>query len=205
MEVARARRFCNPARKVDANGNFPIEDIRQHLTFYSTYPQSGPLRWAIARNQFGAQQVLVLREPVALAVPTHKPPHEVPQGLDHFRCYAATGAAVNKGVALSDQFIPALTGHLVLNPVLFCNPTLKRHDDVATEIQNPGQHLTCYSMTRVPFETQRDVRNQFGAQSFQIGPPDMLCLPTRKLNWGGIPDAPIGGRGAESPLPPGLN
>lgn len=201
VEVVRAKHFCNPTRKIDANGSFPIEDVRQHLTFYSTYPQTSPLRWAVTGNQFGAQQVLVLREPVALAVPTHKPPHEAPKGLDHFRCYAAYGARVNKGVRLSDQFITPLTGHFVLNPVMFCNPTLKRHDDTVTEIQNPDEHLTCYSMTRAQFKTERDVRNQFGAQFFAIGAPDTLCVPSRKLAWGVIPDTPIGTQETANPAP----
>jgi len=204
IEVLRARRFCNPTRKVDENGQFGINDIRQHLTFYATYPQEGPLRWAVVSNQFGQRQVLILREPVALAVPTHKPPHEAPKGLDHFRCYAANGAAVNKGVGLSDQFITPLTGHFVLNPKMFCNPVQKRHNDTITEIQNPDEHLTCYSMTRVPFNMQRDVRNQFGGQSFQIGPPDTLCVPSRKLLWGQIPDAPVGAAGLQGVPAPTL-
>lgn len=200
VEVVRARRFCNPTRKIDENGNFPIEDINQHLTFYATYPQIGPLRWAVVSNQFGQRQVLVLREPVGLAVPTLKPPHEFPKGLDHFRCYAASGASVNKGVRLSDQFITPLTGHFVLNPKLFCNPVQKTHDDVVTEIQNPDQHLTCYAMTRTQYQDGREVRNQFGDQAFRIGPADTLCVPSRKLVWQQIPDSPIGDQAAQAPF-----
>ena len=153
VDVRRAKRFCNPAAKFHPgipNPFFPITDDRQHLMFYSTFPQSEPLRVVELDNQFG-RQTLLLREAVALAVPTEKRipgPHPFPLGLDHFRCYGAWGAFANTSVWLSDQFIAPFTGHFVLNPVSFCNPVQKR--DVTggvTPIQHPELHLTCYSWT----------------------------------------------------------
>ncbi len=195
IDVRRAVRFCNPTRKFHQGQLFNIEDPRQHLTFYATFPQEGPLRVAVVDNQFG-QQVLLLREPVALAVPTLKldPPHRPPVGLDHFRCYAAHGTAAIQPVvvALSDQFITPFTGHFVLNPVSFCNPVRKRHGDQITEIQHPDAHLTCYSTTRVRFTRETAIENQFGANRLVVGPPDRLCVPTRKLAWREIPDLPLG-------------
>ena len=192
VEVGRAIRFCNPTRKWHAGTVFGVADIRQHLTLYRTFPESSPLRIAVISNQFGQQQTLRVRDAVALAVPTQKSPHNAPQGLDHFRCYAASGNPVGQGVGLGDQFIPALTGHLVLDPLLFCNPVEKTHGTVVTPIAHPEAHLTCYSMTRVPFTREVATRNQFGAQTLVVGRPDILCVPTKKLRWQEIPDGPVG-------------
>ena len=46
-------------------------------------------------------------------------------------------------------------------------------------------------------EPGRDILNQFGAQVLKLGPPDTLCVPTRKIAWIPIPDAPIGTPTAE--------
>jgi hypothetical protein len=207
VEVLRARRFCNPVEKHHRNQIFRVEDDRQHLMFYSTYPQDGPVRLVALSNQFNAPgaayQLWWLGEPVSLAVPTHKPPHDRPEGLDHYRCYAASGSQILEPVRLADQFVP-LHGRYVLNPVLFCNPVRKVHVTGAqTPILNPDQHMACYSTTRVPFQTNRDIINQFGVQVVAVGPPDTLCVPTRKLGFATIPDAPIGAAGrSDSPGEP---
>ena len=194
-QVVRARRFCNPAGKFHRNQFFPVQDDRQHLTFYATFPQSSPLRIVQLSNQFNrpgtTQQTWRVREAVALAVPTHKPPHDRPEGLDHYRCYAANGNPVFEGVGLVDQFL-SFTGRFVLDPVMFCNPVQKTRLDTGevTPIMNRDAHLACYSMTRAPFQGERDVANQFGRQTFALGPPDTICVPTRKIAFTEIPDIP---------------
>lgn len=195
-EAVRAVRFCNPAGKAHRNQFFPIQDDRQHLTFYATFPQSEPIRIVTLSNQFDRAatqpQTWIVREAVSLAVPTHKPPHNPPVGLDHYRCYAAysTGALAPEVVGLVDQFLP-LGARAVLHPSLFCNPVEKKRVDTGqvTPILNPNQHLACYTTTRVQFQRNRDIINQFGAQVLVLGPPDTLCVPTRKVAWTTIPDA----------------
>lgn len=205
VEVVRARRFCNPAGKFHRNEYSPLTDVRQHLTMYATFPQSAPLRIVTLSNQFNRvgtpSQVWRLREAVALAVPTHKPPHEAPKGLDHFRCYAASGNPVGEPIALLDQFV-RVSSHFVLDPVLFCNPVRKTlPSGEVTPVEHPEEHLACYSMTRVRFSTSRDVENQFGRQTFQIGPSDTVCVPTRKISWTVIPDTIVGTGGAADSEP----
>ncbi len=198
VEVLRARRFCNPAWKFHRGQFVPVQDQRQHLTFYATFPQAAPLRIVQLSNQFDLPgtppQTWRLREAVALAVPTHKPPHDRPEGLDHYRCYAANGNLTFEVVGLFDQFLPFL-GHVVLDPILFCNPVQKTRLDSGevTPVLNPDVHLACYSMTRVPFQGERDIANQFGRQTFALGPPDTLCVPTRKISFREIPDMPLSG------------
>ena len=197
VDVVRARRFCNPAGKLHRNEFSPVRDDRQHLLFYATFPQAAPVRVVALSNQFNrvgsAQQLWWLREAVALAVPTHKPPHDRPEGLDHYRCYAASGDPVSEVVGLVDQFLPG-GGRVILHPVLFCNPVQKTLLDTGevTPVLNPEQHLACYSMTRARFQTSRDVINQFGAQVLALGPADTLCVPTRKLGFTTIPDDVFG-------------
>lgn len=190
--VRRAVRFCNPTRKYHNGQVFDVADIRQHLTIYSIYPQDSPLRIVRISNQFGQQQTLLTRAQVALAVPTQKIPHDPPVRLDHYQCYEAWGPVLNQPAALSDQFITPFTWHQVLNPYMFCNPVEKTHAGNVTPIVDKEAHLACYWMTRVPYETVRDTRNQFGFQVVQVGPADTLCVPTRKLGFTVIPDSPPG-------------
>jgi hypothetical protein len=197
VDVVRARRFCNPTRKFHRNQFQPVQDIRRHLTFYATFPQSSPLRLVQISNQFDRPGTTPptwrVREAVSLAVPTQKPPHDRPEDLDHYRCYAANGNPVFEGVGLADQFQTAFMGHFVLDPVLFCNPVQKTRLDTGetSPVFNRELHLACYSMTRVPFERTQDVANQFGRQTFALGPPDTLCVPTRKLAVKEIPDVTL--------------
>ncbi len=197
VKVRTALRFCNPTRKIHRRFDAGVRDIRQHLTMYSTFPQAGPRRIVAIRNQFGRQR-LIVREPIALAVPTRKldgglAPHDFPLGLDHFRCYSATGRPPrrdNAVVGLSDQFVLDTHKHLVFEPVSFCNPAVKVTPDGAEfPIHNERAHLTCYSMTRTRFEGRVVVANQFDEeQFFELGPADTLCVPTQKLQVDAIDD-----------------
>ncbi len=192
VEAVRVRRFCNPVGKYHRGQFYPVQDISQHLTFYATYPQSGPLRIVTLSNQFdrpGTPQVWRVREGIALALPTHKPPHDRPEKLDHFRCYAASANPIGEGVGLIDQFLP-FHGRLVIDPVMFCNPVQKTRLDTGevTEVQHPELHLACYSTMRAKFQGTRDIDNQFGRQRLTLGPADTLCVPTRKISWVTIAD-----------------
>ncbi len=188
VKVRTGVRFCNPTRKLHRRFDVGVADIRQHLTMYSTFPQAGPRRVVGIRNQFGRRR-LIVREPVALAVPTQKlegglAPHDFPLGLDHFRCYSASGRRIrgdNARIGLSDQFTLDLNKHLVFEPVLFCNPAVKVTSNEEFPIRNERAHLTYYSMTRTRFEGRAFVSNQFGDQFFELGPADTLCVPTEKL------------------------
>jgi hypothetical protein len=197
VEVVRPVRFCNPVGKFHRGQFTPVVDDRQHLTFYITFPQDDPLRIVTLSNQFNpvgaAQQVWRVGDGIILAVPTQKPPHNRPEGLDHYRCYIAHGNPVNEIVGLIDQFLP---GHLraVLDPILFCNPVRKTRLDTneVTPILNPNQHMACYTTTRMPFQGSRDLLNQFGPQTMAFGRSDILCVPTRKIGFQTIPDNPFG-------------
>ncbi len=178
--VGNIFRFCNPTRKVHDDRITPIQRPDNHLTLHQMAPQPLVHRRVKIRNQFGEQQ-LITHDARILAVPTQKAPHGPAIGLSHFNCYAAEGPLVSKPVALQDQFFAS--NHTMGRPVLFCNPVRKWHSGVVTPIANPNDHLTCYSMSRVPFTRVANIRNQFGDLQVKTSYADMSCVPTQKLAW----------------------
>ena len=149
VEVVRARRFCNPVGKFHRGQFSPVQDERQHLTFYATFPQSAPLRIVRLSNQFnpagrpsrcgGYGKLWPWLCPRTSRRTTR------PWALTTIGCYAANGNPVFEGVGLVDQFVP-FVGHFVLNPVLFCNPVQKTHGPVWSR------------RSRIPTPTWRAIR-----------------------------------------------
>jgi hypothetical protein len=83
---------------------------------------------------------------------------------------------------LEDQFTPGDPQPArVLRPRLFCNPTEKRHADVVVPIQNPQNHLLCYTMTTPDIPAEARILNQFENNLLPLAKPDLLCVPTAKL------------------------
>ena len=178
--VMDAVRLCNPTEKRYLDKITPISDPNNHLTMYRIITaQPSITRMVVVRNQFGLQRLRVGQAEV-LAVPTQKLPHTLPEGLDHFKCYRATGRNINKVVGLNDQFLPSPQVR-VLEPFGFCNPVGKKHNDVETPILNPKAHLVCYTTSREPFATGVGIINQFGQQGLSVYEADLLCVPSNKL------------------------
>jgi hypothetical protein len=83
---------------------------------------------------------------------------------------------------LEDQFTLANPQPAtVLRPRLFCNPTEKAHGGAVVPIQNPQNHLLCYTMTTPDIPAEARVLNQFENDLFSLAKPDLLCVPTAKL------------------------
>ena len=187
--VRRVVRFCNPVEKVRLDtvppDVTPIIHPENHLKLYRIFTDDldlAPTRKVLIQNQFGKKTIRTFHQEV-LAVPTQKlapSPHPPPQDLDHFKCYRAYGAAINKFVTLRDQF------HIEENvkvgyPFGFCNPTVKIHGGVTTPITNPDDHLVCYKITRKPFTGPVVGLNQFGQENLTVREADLLCVPSKKL------------------------
>ncbi len=179
--VRQAIRFCNPTKKAHGGVVTPINNPDAHLKMYAIeQPKVDPNRVALVNNQFGEQKIR-LGQPVILATPTQKAPHEPPQRLDHFQCYRAQGEGVFRTVELIDQFTGGEVK--VLDQQLFCNPGVKIHDGVTTPIDNKRDHLTCYATSVQPFQTIAKTRDQFLAEVLHVHDPDLLCVPSHKLHW----------------------
>jgi len=186
----RAVRLCNPVEKIHVNTRTtPITNPKAHLMLFRIPPQPIVPRDVVVKNQFG-HQVLAVRDPQVLAVPTAKtradlgqlPPDGLPTGLDHFKCYSASGKRVKDRVTLKDQFHTEQVR--VLDPIGFCNPTRKIHNGVATGVQDAETHLTCYTITPSPFAgASLHIANQFGRGQIRVLKADVLCVPSRKLSW----------------------
>ena len=188
VHVAEAVHFCNPVQKTrfDASGRptvTPISDEDHHLTFYRIDPdgQTEPHVVSI-NNQFGREQKFEVTSPIFLAVPTQKlipGEHQEPENLDHFQCYQAIGDTTEVLFDLRDQFLTEQQVKLG-NPVALCNPVEKNHDGIITPRKNPDDHLMCYQIEGLPFDTNVRTFNQFGDAGYPVTRADMLCVPSEK-------------------------
>lgn len=164
--VGQLRQFANPVSK-DGEA---IKDRNRHFTIYdaqTTFPD--PLRAVHVQNQFGDQDLLI-DHLLFLLVPAQKiePGLDFPDTLDHYKGYRVfSGPVINRTVSLADQFGEE-DGVLVLEPLVFCVPSLKRYGGRLEEIKNPTDHLTIYRIVGRDFHTARDVRDQFFPQPIQL-------------------------------------
>lgn len=182
-KVFKAIRFCNPVAKTTSDGVVtPIADPFLHMTLYLTAPTDlAPTRRVVVQNQFGRQR-LYLYSPIVLAVPTRKNDEPTSNNTGHYKCYSASGRNLRLPVELEDQFTPAdPQAARVFRPRLFCNPTEKRHGNVTVPIQNPENHLLCYTMTTKDMTAEARISNQFENNLLPLAKPDLLCVPTAKL------------------------
>jgi hypothetical protein len=209
-------RICNTTRKLINNVTTPMTNPTHHLAMYQINPQPIIPRTVVVSNQFDSAttgQTLMVSDARFLLVPSGKIPlpgttPSPSPDLDHYKCYAAGGNRVNLLPFLTDEFIAENT--FVLWPVLFCNPVLKIHGNVTTNIQNNRDHLTCYATTGTGFAGSTNppgvgIRNQFGTVGVPVLKPDMFCVPSLKLSWT-VEVQPAGSASAKTaPKPAGAN
>ncbi|HLJ29985.1 MAG TPA: hypothetical protein VKY85_24980 [Candidatus Angelobacter sp.] len=186
-------RICNTTQKLINNVTTPMTNPNHHLAMYQLSPQPITPRIVVVTNQFtpSTGQTLMVSDARFLLVPSGKIPLPGTQpdpspDLDHYKCYAAGGPQLNVLPFLTDEFITERT--FVLWPVLFCNPTVKIHTNVTTNIQNNRDHLTCYATVGTGFAGIVNppgvgIRNQFGTVGVPVMQPDMFCVPSIKVSW----------------------
>jgi hypothetical protein len=199
-------RFCNPVAKTPVDrgpGMGPpghISDPDHHLTLYGLVPvrTRTELTWRVqVENQFGRQTLSVL-DARGLMVPTHKmePGLDPPEGLNHFKCYRASGRKIQVVVTLEDQF--ETTEVLTAQPEVFCNPAEKTVGRTTTPVEDPDAHLVCYEIKPTASLIFTTLRNVPIDNQFVPNPPailsvadseDILCVPSRKLFAIGFPGA----------------
>jgi hypothetical protein len=170
-DLDRPIRFLVPVDKNDEG----IFDPFSHLTCYQILDGDTPPS-VISTNQFGSQP-LTLGLPDSLCVPTEKLIFPGPVFLDHYKCYVASGAPVDVGVALVDQFQGRTT--LVVEPKLFCAPADKNGEGII----DPVTHLTCYDTSPISGGPGPiPILNQFlpGFDQIELLQADTLCVPSTK-------------------------
>jgi len=189
--VGYAISFGNPVEKehpVDVVT--PIEDEDRHYTLYELdYGEGEPMldSWQVmVNNQFQDDVWLTVVGPVALAVPTEKEGHEAPVCLDHLLVYEVVEAEFPEvGVHLTDQFTEEDV--VVWGPDLFANPVHKTAPGAAapTPIEHEDEHYVFYYIEGEPFEKNGlQITNQFGPQTLDLVGPELLAVPSQKIDWG---------------------
>jgi len=170
-DLGRPIRFFVPADKNDEGLNDPFS----HATCYEIVDgAAGPA--VVSTNQFGAHP-LTLGVPESLCVPTEKLIFPGPVNLDHYKCYLASGADVDIGVFLQDQF--QSSSALVGTPSLFCTPAAKNGETIL----DPITHLTCYDIQGPAVAPGPiPILNQFlpAPDVLQLSEPEKLCVPSTK-------------------------
>jgi hypothetical protein len=174
--------FCNPVQKTVNGTVTPILDPNHHFVMYVVaIPTTG--YEATISNQFGTQK-LAMGGPTILAVPAGLPPLAPSTDLDHYGCYSAQAETQFNPiqVTLQDSFITETI--TVVQPVFFCNPTIKNHNGTTT-ILHPDTHLTCYSTSPSNFQGGNvNTTDQFFlTAAYTIQAPGLLCVPSLKLSW----------------------
>jgi hypothetical protein len=183
VQVVNAVWFCNPVQKTSQGVTTPILEPANHLTLYPfAIKETAPRRRVTIDNQFGLQTINVTA-PRLLAVPTEKNGDPMVDPINHFKCYEATGPALNAPVTLVDQFHTEQAR--LLAPRYFCNPTAKTFNGVTEPIVDgpPLDHLACYKLTpsdQPPVDFVQ-VDNQFDSEIFKIEPSQFVCVPSDKL------------------------
>jgi len=191
--------FCNPAIKYYNDKETYPWYWDDHLMVYNiTNEEFG--YWEVwVNNQFGDQQWLTVKGPVALAVPTWKlypGEHDPPEGLDHYALYEVTDyepSGPPPFVLLSDQFIELVPPYEpvpvdVLAPAYFAIPVEKTKlpDGDPTEIVNETAHLLFYKVMPpvMPWMDIVVITNQFIAEDW-LGVFELqyLAVPSVKASY----------------------
>ena len=184
--------FCNPTEKLHDDVTTPLSNPDHHLMVYDiSYADEPVTAYVEVDNQFGLEQLMV-RGPIALAVPTQKVEpggHEEPLLLDHYLLYEVLGGQhIGDIVTLNDQF-SGEPDAFVYEPIYLANPVEKEHDGVTTEIVDEGAHLVFYRIVveDEPFSTEVQIANQFGAGTFDVFDPALLAVPSTKTELAAPP------------------
>jgi hypothetical protein len=170
-DLGAPTRFLVPLSK----NNEPLLDFFSHLTCYKISDGIAGLP-VISTNQFGVQP-LTLGVPDSFCVPTEKLIAPGPINIDHYKCYLASGAPIDVGIALQDQF--GSVSAIVLSPKLFCTPADKNGEGIT----DPVTHMTCYDTTPPGLAPGPiPILNQFlpAPDVLTLLEADMLCAPSTK-------------------------
>ena len=176
--------FGNPAMKFHEGSEPMIWNPDHHFTVYKIDCGADTGTWAVGvDNQFGTQH-LTVTGPVALAVPTQKDIHPMPEGMDHYLIYEVVGyegEPIDVLVGLEDQWLFD-PGVLVTLPRFFANPVKKIHGEAVFDILNPDGHLVFWEIFAMGWDLPGlPIFNQFGEQVLNVYNPALLATPSWKL------------------------
>jgi len=186
--------FCNPVDKVHDGAQTTNRNDDNHLTVY--WIETLTDYWSVTvDNQFNdaaVPQTLIVKGPIALAVPTQKlepGDHDMPKYLDHYLLYEVVeGLNVTATVDLYDQFPGTAPGVEVTQPVYFATPAIKGYLDYEPGFWDPEGHLVFYAISdNEEFLPGVMIRNQFfsgEAVPLELIPVEqLLAVPSVKVSY----------------------
>lgn len=170
-------RHLNPVDK-----NFEgILYYNNHLSWYTIKTNQDPIRTVYVTNQFG-DQILYIRNAVALLAPTEKMPNGPPKLLDHYLVYEVVDTApTDAPVVLRDQF--GVEENKARQARYFAVPIEKFHDGGYFPINYPDDHLVIYDIDPRQNQNFRVTNDQFGTKETITTYSEFLAVPTLKLGW----------------------
>ncbi|MGH9870214.1 MAG: DUF7450 family protein [Candidatus Polarisedimenticolia bacterium] len=183
VRVHNAQWFCNPVSVELADGTFiQATAPSNHLTLYPV-SNSSPIGKKDIRiqNQFGTQTIGITTARLA-ALPTWKQGDGAPDGVSPFKCYVATGDALDVDATLEDDFhTESVT---VVQPKYFCSPATITTGEESTPAIADEASLTCYKASpgskppvqHIFFDSQIGIPD-----TMRIGSSNFMCVPTTVL------------------------
>lgn len=182
MTLTRPAQYCNA---VDKNGE-GINNPAAHLACYRVREAIRIRPEVITTDQFGQQNLTVLKQRTQLCVPTTETSQAMSVSAapapssDHFEMYkvkttTGTPKFERLQVSVEDQWVDETVE--LKKPVRLGVPTDKNSEGIL----DVDSHLTCYSLNAQKFDKRDvDIQNQFGQFSLTVKRPEMLCVPSNK-------------------------
>jgi hypothetical protein len=167
---------------VDSSGESSDENTL--ISYKVKGPKFEKVENVTVTDPLGSLEVDV-KKPTRLLVPTVD---SVIAGVNHFLCYdvkvsEGTGEFPEGQQAFAvDQVDDETKLFDIKKPKRLCNPVEKTHDGTTFAIENPDDHLTCYSVKLVKDEPKHKtlkgvmVEDQFGEHKIDIKKERELCF-----------------------------
>lgn len=170
------------------HGVYPAQPQLEHFRCWTLQPKPPfDKRQVKLTDQFGSRTADITGRP-ELCNPARKNLERWQNKAAHLVCYATTGKAVDKLVAVQNQF--GSQRLQVLKPVRLCLPTRKRlilsQPTTLPRIRVRIDHFQCYAVeAKTPIRTVTRVthvtlKDQFVKERVQLGKPYQICAPVRK-------------------------
>jgi hypothetical protein len=170
------------------HGVYPAQPALEHFECYALKRLPFETRKVQLRDQFGTRTAKVTKR-AELCNPAQKNGEPFSNTRAHLQCYRTQGPALNKLVAVQNQF--GSQRLLVGSPRRLCLPSQKRlvlrHKTAGFQrIQVPIDHFQCYAVTQqTPLQAVQPVGNvtlkdEFGHRAAQPAQPFQLCAPVQK-------------------------
>jgi hypothetical protein len=168
------------------HGVLPAQPRLEHFQCYVTARLPFNRRRVGLKDQFASRRAGI-RGRAELCNPTKKLAEPFLNRAAHLQCYTTRGPAVNRTVAVRNQF--GSQRLLVGRPLRLCLPSRKNRPGRAAPQIKPAQridHFQCYGVQAVTPLRRRGalgvygLKDQFGKRKVRIGPSFRLCAPVQK-------------------------